>query len=114
MPLSPLSRYAAERVTSRLPLLRRLPVMRLLAIGEVLLLAKAHLDRLEPDERRRLVLLLREGRLRRSRLTPRQRGELERLIAKAAPREFFGQAAQKLSPVPLPERVVRGPRRERA
>jgi DNA-binding MarR family transcriptional regulator len=76
----------------------------------VVLLAKAHLDRLEPQERRRLVVLLREGRGRRARLAPRQRAELEELIAKAAPREFFGEAAQKLSPVPLPERVVRGRR----
>jgi hypothetical protein len=106
---SPLTHYLAGRV-SRLPYLRRLPMLRLLALGEVLVLAKTHLDRLEPQERRRLVVLLREGRGRSARLTARERAELEELIARAAPREFFGEAAQKLSPVPLPQRVLRGRR----
>jgi hypothetical protein len=96
------------QVARRLPYLKRLPVMRLLALGEILVLAKEHLDKLEPRERRRLVVLLREGRGRPSNLSKRQREELEALIAKAEPRLFAGTAAEKLSPVPLPDSVVRG------
>ena len=52
---------------SRIPGLRRLPVLKVLAIGEIALLARSHLQKLEPDERRRLVQLLRAGRGRPSR-----------------------------------------------
>jgi hypothetical protein len=108
---SPLLNFAAERAAKRIPYLRRLPVARLLALGEVVLLAKAHAELLTPAERRRLVLLLREARGRPGRLNPAQRNELEALIAKAQPRLFVGEAAQRLSPVPLPKRIVRGPKR---
>jgi hypothetical protein len=94
----------------RLPYLKRLPIMRLLALGEIAVLAKAHLDKLEPQERRRLLVLLRDGHGRPSNLSSRQREELEALIAKAEPRLFAGTAAEKLSPIPLPDSVVRGRR----
>jgi hypothetical protein len=96
------------RVARRLPYLKRLPILRLLALGEILVLAKEHLDKLEPQERRRLIVLLRDGRGRPSNLSKRQRAELEGLIAKAEPRLFAGTAAEKLSPIPLPDSVVRG------
>jgi hypothetical protein len=102
---------AVARAARRVPGLKRLPVMKLLAIGEILVLAREHLERLEPAERRRVVELVRRGRGRRSHLTQREREELARLVAKAEPRLFAGTAAEKLSPVPLPKRVVRGPRR---
>jgi hypothetical protein len=92
--------HAAER----LPGLRRIPVMRLLLLGEVVLLARDHIERLSPPERRRLVLLIREGRGRPRNLDERQREELEGLIAKADPKLFAAEAAEKLSPVPLPKR----------
>ena len=57
---------AIAGVASRIPGLRRLPVFKLLAIGEVALLARSHIRRLDPDERRRLVELLRKGRGRRT------------------------------------------------
>jgi hypothetical protein len=95
----------------RVPGLRRLPVLKLLAVGEIALLARSHLRRLEPDERRRLIELLRKGRGRGSRLAPDERDELQRLVAKTEPRLFTGLAADRLSPVPLPRRLVHGPRR---
>ncbi|MHB8657142.1 MAG: hypothetical protein ACYC91_04185 [Solirubrobacteraceae bacterium] len=100
---------AIGRLVQRMPLLKRLPVLRLLALGEVLLLAREHLERLEPHERRRLVALIRAGRGRPRNLSVRDREELQSLIAKADPRLFAGLAAQKLSPVPIPDRFVRGP-----
>jgi hypothetical protein len=91
--------------------LRRLPVLKLLAAAEVLLLARDHVARLEPHERRRLAELVRLGRGRRRNLPPEQRDELAALIAKTAPREFIADAANRLSPVPLPQRLIRGRRR---
>jgi hypothetical protein len=94
----------------RIPGLKRLPVMKLIAIGEIALLARSHAMKLDPDERRRLVALVRKGRGRRSRLSAEEREELSKLVAKAEPRLFAGLVADKLSPVPLPRRLVRGRR----
>jgi hypothetical protein len=96
---------------SRVPGLKRLPVLKLLAVGEIALAARAHAIRLTPDERRRLVELVRTGRGRPSRLSDPERAELRDLVAKAEPRLFAGTVADALSPVPLPRRIVHGPRR---
>ena len=85
----------------RLSWLRRLPVAKLLALGEVLLLVREHAAKLEPAERVRLVELVRRGRGRRRNLSERERDELAALIAKAEPRVLLGKAARKLSPIPL-------------
>ena len=99
---------AAARGVSRIPGLKRLPVLKLLAIGEIALLARNHIRMLEPAERRRLIELMRVGRGRPSNLTAGDRDELTTLVAKAEPRLFAGSVANKLSPVPLPRRVVQG------
>ena len=101
------------RGASRVPGLKRLPVMKVLALGEIALLARDHARLLEPAERRRLLELVRHGRGRPSNLSPAEREELAELVARAEPRRFAGLAADKLSPVPLPRRVVEGPRRRR-
>jgi hypothetical protein len=103
--------HVLTRGASRIPGLRRLPVLKLLAIGEIALLARSHAQKLDAAERRRLVELLREGRGRPSNLSAGEREELQRLAAKAEPRLFAGLAADRLSPVPLPRRLVRGRRR---
>jgi hypothetical protein len=94
----------AARAARRLPYLRRLPMFRLLMLGEVVVLAKEHYEKLTPGERRRLVTLLRDGRGRPSQLSSRERDELAALVAKADPRGFAGEAAALVSPVPLPGR----------
>jgi hypothetical protein len=99
------------RTSERMGPLRGLPVVRLLAAAEVLMLARQHVTQLEPAERRRLVELVREGRGRRSNLTPAQRDELADLVAKAEPRQFLTEAASKFSPVRIPDRLVQGRRR---
>ena len=96
---SPLVHHVAARAARRLPLLKRLPVLQLLVLGEVVLIAKSHYERLTPRERRRLVVLLREGRLRPSNLSERQRRELEALIEKADATGFVKAAARKFSPI---------------
>ena len=99
------------RGVTRIPGLKRLPVLKLLAIGEIAVLARAHVNKLDPAERRRLVQLIREGRGRTSNLSAEERDELQRLVAKAEPRLFAGEAADRLSPVPLPRRLREGRRR---
>ena len=100
----------AGQASKRIPVLKRVPVLKLLAAAEIVLLARDHYERLTPPERRRLVQLLRRGRGRPSNLSRRDRDELAELIAKVEPREFVGTAADKLSPVPLPHRLIHGPR----
>jgi hypothetical protein len=96
--------------TRRVPGLRRVPVVALVSAAEVALLARDHLMRLTPEERRRLVALVRAGRGRPSRLSNAQRRELAALLDKLEARALFGDAVTRLSPVPLPRRLVYGRR----
>jgi hypothetical protein len=95
---------AAERV----PGLRRIPLVKLLSVAELAVVARDHVARLSPPERRRLLVLVRTGRGGRSRLTDAERAELEGLLIKLQPRLFVGEAINRLSPVPLPRRLVFG------
>lgn len=97
-------------VTRRVPGLRRIPVVVLVSAAEVALIARNHLMLLTPDERRRLLVLVRIGRGRRSRLTNSQRRELEALLGKLEARSLFGDAVMRLSPVRLPRRMLYGRR----
>jgi hypothetical protein len=90
-------------------LARRLPFFRLLAIVQLALLARRHLQALSPAERRRMTELARRGRS----LTPAEKSELRDLAGRLEPRAFAGAAADAFSPFPLPGRVTRGPRRRR-
>jgi hypothetical protein len=91
-------------------LAKLIPLAKLLAAGQILMLARTHWHRLEPHERRRLIALVREGHGRPRNLSQRDRAELARLIAKADPWLFAGLVAERFSPVPLPRWVVRGRR----
>jgi hypothetical protein len=82
---------------------RRIPVLKLVAAAELAIVARRHVLRLTPKERRRLLELI----SRPHRLTERDRRELKRLVDKMAPRVFAGAVAEKLSPVPLPRRWTR-------
>jgi hypothetical protein len=86
------------------------PVARLLLLGEVALMARRHLLSLDQTDRRRLITLLGRARGRWGRLTYSERAELARLLARLEPRLFFGSALRRLSPVPLPKRLLYGPR----
>jgi hypothetical protein len=101
------------RASGRVPGLRRIPVVKLLSAAELALLARDHLVRLSPAERRRLVVLVRLGRGRRSRLTDAEYVELEELLIKLQPRLLVGEAINRLSPLPLPRRLVFGPKNRR-
>ncbi|MEA2199300.1 MAG: hypothetical protein QOJ25_3351 [Solirubrobacteraceae bacterium] len=101
------------RTAEHVPGLRRIPVLRLLALAEVAVLARDHITKLSAAEWRRLIELIRIGRGRPRNLSPRQRDELQRLVAKAEPRVFAGQAVEKFSPVPVPKRLLYGPSNKR-
>ena len=92
----------------RVPGVRRLPVLRLIATAEMALIARDHLRRLSPPERRRLATLVRVGRGRRSRLTAPEQAELARLLDKLEARRLAGETVGRLSPVPLPRRLLYG------
>ncbi len=89
------------RTLGRVGALRRLPVARLLAVAEIVVLAREHMQRLDPHERRRLVELVRNGRGRPSDLGSRERRELASLLAKVEPRAFVQNAVAKVTGVPV-------------
>lgn len=88
---------------ARVPGLRRLPVFRLLAIGELAVVTRRHMQHLDAQERRRLAALVRRGRA----LTAAEREELRALVAKLDVRALAGSAVSRLSPIPLPKRLTR-------
>lgn len=97
--------------TGRIPGLRRIPVLTLISVAELGIMARGHLLRLTPQERRRLLTLIRTARLRRSNLSSPERAELAELVAKLEPRVLAAEAVHRLSPVPVPRRLVAGRRR---
>src|SRR3954471_3010088 len=94
-----------------MPGLKRIPIFKLLALAEIAILAKGHLERLTADERRRLFQLVRTSRGRGGNLSQAERDELAELVRKMEPRAFAGAAVDHLSPVPLPKRFTHGPKR---
>jgi hypothetical protein len=103
-----LGRSAAKRLG------RGLPLVQLWTVGQLTLLAGDHMGRLDREERRRLVSLIAEGRGRPSRLSDADAHELRRLVGKLEPRLFAGTAVSRLSPVPVPKRLLFGGRKSPA
>jgi hypothetical protein len=89
---------------------RGIPLARLLLAAEVAMIAGRHLARLDRAQRRRLFALLMQARGRPRSLPARERRELALLVARLEPRLFFGTTVRRLSPVPLPKRVLYGRR----
>jgi hypothetical protein len=91
-------------------LTRGIPILGLLTVAEFARLARGHLAKLDPAERRRLVQLV--GRLRHgsASLSKTERNELGLLVAKLEPRAFAGSATDQMSPVPVPKRLLYGPK----
>jgi hypothetical protein len=86
----------------------------MLTAAELAWLATRHVGRLDAAERRRLIALARKSRGRPGALGKGERAELAALLAALEPRLFVGSALKKLSPVPLPKRLLFGPRGSRA
>lgn len=94
-------------------LARGVPVVALLSAAEVAKLARDHVVLLRPAERRRLLALVSKARRGTAALSERERAELVALLAKLQPRAFVGSAVDRVSPVPVPKRLLYGPRRDR-
>jgi hypothetical protein len=86
------------------------PVGRLLLAGDVAMLAGRHLARLNAGERRRLASLAARSAPGRDGLDRAERAELQALITKLEPRLLFGTAVRRLSPLPVPRRLLYGRR----
>jgi hypothetical protein len=97
-----LLKHAPKRLT------RGIPAVALVSAAEVAVLAKDHLAKLDGVERRRLLALLGSARGRPGSLSDAEHAELSTLVAKLQPRLFAGSAADKLSPLPVPERLLYG------
>jgi hypothetical protein len=95
-------RHGLPKAAARVPGLKRLPVLKLLAIAELALVARRHLQHLDRDERHRLATLVRRG----PRLSAAERDELRGLVAKLDVRALAGSAVERISPVPLPRRLT--------
>jgi len=108
---------AAAFLLRRTPLkrfARGIPVVELLALAQVGLLARQHLLKLNSDERRRLLSLVGQARGRPSSLGPEDREEFSALVGKLEPRLLFGNALNRVSPFPLPKRLLYGRRKSPA
>ena len=88
--------------------IRAIPVFRLILIAELLLVLRQHYLLLDPGERRRLRQLVARG----PRMTRAERHELKGLLGKVRPRLLAGAAVEKLSPIPLPNRITAADERE--
>jgi len=79
--------------------LKNIPFFRVLALGQIALLLREHLQKLTPKERRRLVELERKAKGRPKNLKPREREELRSLVSKLEPGSFARGAVRKVSPI---------------
>jgi hypothetical protein len=86
------------------------PVMKTLLAVEVAAMAWAHLGKLTGAQRRRALTLLAQSRGRPGALSEAERRELVAIFAALEPRLFAGSVARRLSPLPVPKRVLYGPR----
>jgi hypothetical protein len=82
--------------------LRLMPFFKVLAIAQTVLLARRHVRHLSSQDRRRMRELVMRGR----RITPAERDELRRLLAKLEPGAFAAATANAFSPVRLPRWLV--------
>jgi hypothetical protein len=86
------------------------PIVGVLLAAEIAAMAWRHLAMLNGAQRRRLLALLGQARGRPGSLSHTERDELRALIATLQPRLFLGSATRRLSPLPVPKRVLYGPR----
>lgn len=89
---------------------RGIPIARLLLTAEIAMIAGRHLGRLDRAQRGRLLALLLKARGLPRSLPAAERRELAVLVARLEPRIFFGTTVKRLSPLPLPKRLLYGPR----
>src|SRR5205807_1662964 len=82
-------------------------------VAEAVSLARRHLRKIDSAQRRRLFTLLVRARGRPRSLVAAERRELLYLAARLEPRMLLGTAVRRVSPLPLPKRLLYGPARQR-
>ena len=87
---------------------RGLPVARLLLVAEVAIVAQRHLNGLDRAQRRRLFTLLVRARGWPRSLAVDERREFLYLVGRLEPRLLLGTVVRRLSPVPVPRRLLYG------
>lgn len=97
----PLAGIVTRRALRRIPLLGRLSPWQLLALAQVLALAKQHFERLTVAERRRIVVILRSAHGDPRRLGADDRRELAMLVAKLEPKLFVELAGRRMAAAPV-------------
>jgi hypothetical protein len=75
-------------------------------LAEVAVQAGRHIARLEPGERARLLALVRQARGRPGALAEHEREELLELVARMEPHVFLASATARVTPFPVPRRLV--------
>jgi len=85
------------------------PIVGALLVAEIAAMAWTHLAMLDGAQRHRLLSLLGQARGRPGSLSDGEREELGALIATLQPRLFLGSATKRLSPLPVPKRLLYGP-----
>jgi hypothetical protein len=96
----------AGRAAQRVPGLRMLPVVRLIMAAEVLVIGKHHLDRITPDERGQMLRLLAKAKGRPKNLSEQDQIDLTKIVEKLEPRLFLAEATDRISPVGVPSPVL--------
>jgi hypothetical protein len=87
-----------------------IPIGAIFLAGQVAAIAWAHLAKLDGAQRRRLLALVAQSRGRPGSLSKSEREELAALFSILEPRLFLGSATKRLSPVPVPKRLLYGSR----
>ncbi len=96
----------AGRAAERVPGLRMLPVVRLIMAAEVLVLGKHHFDRITPEERGQVIRLVAKAKGRPKNLSEQEQLELTKIVEKLEPRLFLAEATDRISPVGVPSPVL--------
>jgi hypothetical protein len=86
------------------------PIVGVFLAAEVAAMAWTHFSKLNSAQRRRLIALLSQSRGRPRSLSHSEREDLSAIFAALEPRLFLGSATRRLSPVPVPKRLLYGPR----
>ncbi len=96
---------------ARAPGVKRIPILKFLVLADIVRLAHNHANKLTPNERKRVLELVKEARGLTTNLNENEREELKALVLKAEPRLFAGESANLLSPIPIPRRIRQGKRK---
>ncbi len=96
----------AGRALQRVPGLRMLPVVRLIMAAEVLAIGKHHFDRITPEERGQLLRLVAKAKGRPKNLSEADQLDLTKIVEKLEPRLFLAEATDRISPIGVPSPVL--------